>query len=132
MFARSMKPVALTLLAALTLPIAAHVSAAQDNGDRISARGAAISGRGEAWSDGQREAQKGQRLIAKSNKRTVDADKKLERTRNDAAKAERQLQEAQSDKVKGEQMISSGTARMQQAEAAYADIRNGPSAVAPQ
>lgn len=132
MFERSSKPAILALLAALSLPIAAHVSAAQDNGDRISARGAAISGRGAAWSDGQRQVQKGQRLIVKSNKRTVDAEKTLERTRNEAAKAERQLQEALSDKIKGEQMISLGTARMQQAEAAYADIRNGPSAVAPQ
>jgi septal ring factor EnvC (AmiA/AmiB activator) len=132
MVQRIVKPLALTLVAAISLPLAASASAQQDTGDRISARGAAISERGKAWSDGQRDVQKGQRLIAKSNSRANDADKKLKRARDSAAKAERQLQDAQSDRTQGERMVSDGTAKMQQAEVAYTGIRNGPSAVTPQ
>jgi hypothetical protein len=128
LFQRIAKPLVLTLVAAISFPLAAS---AQDTGDRISARGAAISGRGKAWSDGQRDVQKGQRLIAKSMSRANDADKKLKRARESAAKAERQSQDAQSDRAQGERMISDGTAKMQQAETDYTGIRNGPSAVTP-
>jgi len=127
------KPTIIILLSATSVLLAAcSTSGSQDAGERMSARGAVISGRGEAWTDGQRDVRKGQRLVERSTSRLTDGEKKLKRANDAVTAAERQIQSGQSEKTHGEQMISQGTEQMRQAEAAYAAIRNGPSAVAPQ
>ncbi len=104
-------------------------AAANDNGQRIAQRADQIGDYGSDWKDGQKDVTKGQKLIDTSAKKSADAEKKLERAREAMAKAEDQLQQAQSDRAKGEQLITRGTARMQEAEAKYAALRAGPSAL---
>jgi hypothetical protein len=104
-------------------------AAAQDNGQRISQRGDQIGDYGSEWSDGKKEAVKGQRLIDNSAKKAADAEKKMTRARDAMAKAEDQLQQAQNDRNKGEQLVARGTEKMEEAEAKYAAVRAGPSAV---
>lgn len=124
--------VALTASTSLLLiGCASNGSRGVDAGERISARGGAISARGEAWNDGQRDVAKGRKLVARSADRTTSGDKRLRRAQEDVTKAEREMQDAQSDRTSGEQLIANGTTQMQQAEAAYTDLRNGPSAIPP-
>ena len=104
-------------------------AAANDNGQRIAQRADQIGDYGSEWKDGQKDVTKGQKLIDTSTKKSADAEKKLERAREAMAKAEDQLRQAQSDRAKGEQLIARGTARMQEAEAKYAALRAGPSAL---
>jgi uncharacterized membrane protein YccC len=94
-------------------------------------RGDQISDRGKAWSDGKQDVRQGQNLIEKSSDREAAGRKKLARARDLAAKAQEQIDAAQADSTRGEQLIADGKVQMQQAEAEYATIRNGPPAVAP-
>lgn len=122
-----------TLMVAASITLAACSTASrEDDGQRISARGEAISARGQAWTDGQRDLQKGQKLVERGVDRTADGEKKLKRAQEAAAKAQLQIEQARAEQLKGEQLISAGNVQMQQAESAYAAIRSGPPAVSPE
>lgn len=100
-----------------------------DTGQRISQRGGVIGDYGKAWSDGQGEVRQGQRMVEKGNKQSVDGEKQLARAREQVANAEARIRAAQADRSNGEQLIASGTAQMQRAEADYTAVRTGPPAV---
>lgn len=102
-----------------------------DTGQRISERGGEISNYGDAWADGQKNYRQGQSMVEKSNKKAADAEKALVRARADMQKAEDNMRAAQADRASGEQLMSTGTSRMQQAEADYTAIRQGPPATGP-
>ncbi len=103
-------------------------SSSPDIGERISARGGKISNYGETWSAGQKDVNKGTRLIEKSGKSAITAQKRLENARADFAKAEAQIKKAEQDRANGQQLVSDGTVQMQRAENDYAALRAGPSA----
>lgn len=128
------KPLTLATVAGMAMLLGACTmggSNPQDTGTRISARGDSIAGRGAEWTEGQRDLQKGQRLVSQSDSRAADAEKRLQRAHDAVAKAERQIEVARADRSSGERMIAGGSARMQQAEAAYESIRSSPSAITP-
>ena len=102
-----------------------------DAGERMSARGAAISGRGSAWNEGQNDVQAGQKALGRSVDRAADGEKDLRQARDAVVKAERKIQDAQSGRVAAEQRIASGQAKMQQAETDYRAIRSQPSVLPP-
>jgi uncharacterized protein HemX len=117
----------------LSISLAASLPAiAQNAGERISDRGDSISARGKDWKAGERNMRKGERLIRKSEERLSDGEKKLKRAREAVTEAERQIQDAQAGQISGLEMVQSGKAKMQTAEAEYSAIRNGPSALPPQ
>jgi hypothetical protein len=103
-----------------------------DAGQRISERGGEISNRGQSWTDGHRDQLKGQKLVAKSGDQVLDGERDLEKARAAVTKAERRIEVAQANRISGEQLVSDGTSRMQKAEADYAAIKSGPSAIVPQ
>ena len=124
------KPSALVLTAiAGILLTGCSTTSSKPSGQLISERGGAISAKGEAWTDGQRDLQKGQKLVQRSDARVADGQNKLLHAQQAAADAERQIQTAQVDRTSGEQIMAGGATRMKQAEADYAAIRNGPSAI---
>ena len=132
MTSSSFKPLTLgaTAVAALLLGACSTTSSGpMDAGERMSARGETIAGRGAAWTQGQREIAEGEQLVSKSASNTASAEKRLERAQEAAMKAEQQILAAQADRASGERMIAGGTVRMREAEAAYSDIRSGPSAL---
>ena len=124
--------VAFTCAAALTLAAcSASGPKSMDAGQRISERGGDISARGQSWRDGQRDQRKGQDLVKKSVDRISDGEKDLKKAHSAVTKAEQRIAAAQSGRAEGEQLISSGAQQMQRAEADYAIIKRGPSALAP-
>jgi hypothetical protein len=123
--------VAIVALSSVMLAACASNSAAPDSGQRLVARGDAISQRGDDWKKGQENRRDGQKLVQRSADETADGEKKLERARDAIAKAEIKIQTAAANRQRGEQMISDGVAKMERAETAYSDIRSGPSAIEP-
>jgi hypothetical protein len=83
-------------------------------GERISARGGAITQYGDDWTAGKKDVREGEKLMAKSTDQIADAREKL-------AKAE-------ADQARARQMIADGTSAMQRSEADYAAVRAGPAA----
>jgi hypothetical protein len=102
-----------------------------DAGHRISERGAEISNRGQSWSDGQHDQRKGQKLVELSVDQVSDGENDLKKARAAVIKAEQRIEVAHANRTNGEKLVSSGTLKMQTAEADYAAIRDGPSAVDP-
>ncbi|WP_292624727.1 MULTISPECIES: hypothetical protein [unclassified Novosphingobium] len=104
-------------------------SGGMDNGQRMAERGGDITARGKTWTDGQRDQREGQKLLSRSAKRAADGEKDLKNAQEKMVKAQRQIEDSRTERMNGEQLVSSGTQKMQQAEAEYSSIRNGPSAV---
>lgn len=120
------------LFAALLLSGCSNsMQTAHDDGERMSERGSEISARGEAWTDGQRQLAQGRKLVAHSTDELADYEKKLMHANKDVLNSQQKIEVAKAERVNGEQLIADGTLKMQQAEAAYTQIKNGPSAIAP-
>jgi hypothetical protein len=100
-------------------------------GDRITQRGGEIAGYGEDWTKGRNDVAQGQKLVARSAKAIADGEKDLARAREAVLKAEQQIRAAQAARTGAERQIVEGTALMQRAEADYAAVRAGPSAIPP-
>jgi peptidoglycan hydrolase CwlO-like protein len=124
-------PLLITAAASLALLSGAcsTASTGPDTGERISQRATKIGDYGSAWSGGQKNVKDGQQLVEKSGSRLSDAEKDLARSRERVAVAERQIAEAQANRTKGQQLVQDGTGQMQRAEADYAALRTGPSAL---
>ena len=121
---------ALAATASLLL-VACSTTEPLDAGHRISERGGDISARGQSWSEGQSDQQKGEEMVKRSADRTADSERDLRKAHAAVTKAEQRIQTAQDDRISGEQLISSGTQKMQKAEADYAAIKAGPAAISP-
>ena len=104
-------------------------SGSMDTGERISERGGAIGAYGKDWSDGQKDVAQGQKSIEKSARNLADGERDLARAREQVAKAEQQIAAAVAARADAERQVVDGNGQMQRAEAAYAAIRTGPSAV---
>ncbi len=100
-----------------------------DAGERISQRGAAVGAYGKDWSAGQAAVTRGEKTIAKSTRLMTEGEEDLNRAREQVARAEKQIADATATREDAQQQVADGTSRMQQAEADYAAIRAGPSAV---
>jgi len=124
-------PLLITTAASLALLLGACSTGntGAEAGERISQRATEIGDYGSAWSDGQKNVKEGQQLVEKSGSRLADAEKDLARSRERVAVAERQIGEARANRTKGQQLVQDGTGQMQRAEADYAAIRTGPSAL---
>lgn len=121
----------ITIAASLALLTGACSTAntAPDTGERISQRANEIGDYGSAWTDGQKNVKQGQQLVDKSSSRLTNAEKDLARARENVALAEQRIAEAQANRTKGQQLVQDGTGQMQRAEADYAAVKAGPSAV---
>lgn len=104
-------------------------SGAMNTGERISQRGGDIGEYGQAWSDGQREAEQGGKLVEKSTRSLAEGEKDLAQARAQMAKAEQQIADAIAARANAEKRIEDGNGQMRRAEAAYSSIRSGPSAI---
>jgi hypothetical protein len=101
------------------------------NGERISQRGDLITGYGGDWNKGRDAVAQGRKSVTQSARTLADGRKDLARAQGRVAKAEQQIRSAQFAKESGERKIVEGTSLMQRAEADYAAVKAGPSAVPP-
>ncbi|WP_157096735.1 hypothetical protein [Tsuneonella dongtanensis] len=115
----------------LSLTACATDNPSRNTGERLSDRGAKIGAYGTAWTEGQSTVQDARKAIEKSDRNRAEAERDLDRAREQLAEAEQKISDASATRSAALRRIEDGRAQMTRAEADYATTKAGPSVVRP-